>query len=127
LRRVSFFSAGLFTIAGLCLAAAVAIVWRETSETDYDKNARIAITADFVAQCQTDKPQCADMVTDAMRWEVDRHRITRSCLSGRPGARTMAHGTVTWLNAHVEKHPLSVEQGIADAADAVWPCGKSGG
>jgi hypothetical protein len=125
LRRVSFFSAGLFTIAALCLAAAVAVVWHEMRD-DFDPNARITVTADFVAQCQAEKPQCADLVVGAMRWEVDRKRITRTCLSKRPSARTMARGTVTWLNAHIEKHPLPVEQGIADAADTIWPCGKSG-
>jgi len=123
--RVSFFTAGLFTIGALCIASAIAIVWREASD-EYDPKARITITADFVAQCQTDKPQCPEMVTDAMRWEVAQHRITRTCLSKRPSARTMARGTVTWLNAHVEKHPLPMEQGVADAADAIWPCRKSG-
>jgi hypothetical protein len=126
LRRVSFFTAGLFTIAALCLAAAIAAIWREASD-DFDPNTRITITADFVGQCQTEKPQCADMVVDAMRWEVAQKRITRTCLSKRPSARTMARGTVIWLNAHTEKHPLPVEQGIADAADAIWPCAKSSG
>jgi hypothetical protein len=126
LRRVSFSSAGLFTTAALCLAAVVAVVWRETGDT-FDPNARITITADFVAQCQLDKPQCPDMVTDAMRWEVAQKRITRTCLSKRPSARTMARGTVTWLNAHIEKHPLPIDQGIADAADAIWPCRNSAG
>jgi hypothetical protein len=124
LRRVTFFSAGLFTIAGLCLASAIAVVWRDVSESDYDKNTRIAITADFVAQCQIDKPQCADTVYNAMRWAVGHRRLTRACLSKRPSARTMARGTVGWLNAHVELHPLPVEQGIARAADAIWPCKK---
>lgn len=123
--RVSFFTAGLFTIAALCAASAVAFIWREANE-DLDPNARVPITADFVAQCQLDKPQCSDMVVDAMRWEVNRKRITRTCLSKRPSARIMARGTVTWLNAHIEKHPLPIDQGIADAADAIWPCRKSG-
>ena len=121
--RVPFFTAGLFTIAALCAASAVAFIWREASDT-YDPNARIPITADFVAQCQLNKPQCADMVTDAMRWEVNQGRITRTCLSKRPSARTMARGTVIWLNAHPELHPLPAEQGIAKAADAIWPCPK---
>ena len=123
--RVSFATAGLFTIGALCIASAIAIVWREASD-DFDPTARVPITADFVAQCQIDNPQCADMVVDAMRWEVKQKRITRLCLSKRPSARTMARGTVTWLNAHVEKHPLPMEQGIGDAADAIWPCRKSG-
>lgn len=126
MRRVSFFTAGLFTIAAICLTAAVAIIWREAGD-EFDPSARITITADFVGQCQRDKPQCPEMVTDAMRWEVSQKRITRTCLSKRPSARTMARGTVIWLNAHAEKHPLPVEQGIADAADAIWPCAKSGG
>ena len=121
--RVSFPSAGLFTIAALCLAAALAVVWRDVSESG-DKTARMATTADFVAQCRDAEPQCADMVYRAMRWEVDRRMITRSCLAKRPSARTMARGTVTWLNAHTEKHALPAEQGIADAADAIWPCRK---
>ena len=123
--RVSFFTAGLFTIGALCIASAIAIVWREASD-EYDPSARITITADFVGQCQTEKPQCADMVTDAMRWEVAQRHISRTCLAKRPSARTMARGTVIWLNAHVEKHPLPMEQGVADAADAIWPCPKSG-
>jgi hypothetical protein len=123
LRSVSALSAGLFTIAGLCVAAAIAVVWHDLSEND-DENTRITITADFVGQCQTDKPECVDMVYDAMRWAVAQHRITRACLARRPSARAMARGTVTWLNAHVELHPLPVEQGIARAADAIWPCKK---
>ena len=81
--RVSFFTAGLFTIAALCAASAVAFIWREAND-EFDPNARISITADFVAQCQLDKPQCADMVTDAMRWEVNQGRITRHAFPRRP-------------------------------------------
>jgi hypothetical protein len=121
--RVSFFTAGLFTIAALCAASAVAFIWRDANN-EYDPNARIAITAVFVAQCQTDKPQCAGMVTDAMRWDVGKQGLSRDCLSRRPSARTMARGIVIWLNAHPETHPLPVEQGISKAADAIWPCPK---
>lgn len=124
--RVSFFTAGLFTIGALCAASAVAIVWREASD-EYDPNARIALTADFVAQCQPVKPECANMVTDAMRWDVATNMLSKSCLAKRPSAHTMARGIVIWLNAHPEKHPLPVEQGIVAAADAIWPCAKSAG
>lgn len=123
MRRVTFFSAGLFTIAALCLASAVAVVWREAAEREPD--VRIAITADFVSHCQTEKPECVDMVTGAMRWAVSKEGLSRTCLSKRPSARTMARGTVIWLNAHTETHPLPAEQGIAKAADAIWPCPKS--
>ena len=123
--RVSFVTAGLFTIAALCVASAVAFIWREAND-EYDPNARVTITADFVGQCQTEKSECADMVTDAMRWDVNTKGLSRSCLAKRPSARTMARGIVIWLNAHIEKHPLPVDQGIADAADAIWPCKKSG-
>lgn len=122
--RVSFFTAGLFTIAALCVASAVAFIWREASD-DYDPNVRIAITADFVGQCQTEKPECAQMVTDAMHWAVSKEGLSRSCLAKRPSARTMARGIVIWLNAHPKTHPLPVEQGIAKAAEAVWPCSKN--
>jgi hypothetical protein len=124
--RVSFATAGLFTIAALFVAAAAAIAWREATSDDFDPNARITITADFVAQCQTEKPECAQMVTDAMRLAVRNEGLSRSCLAKRPSARTMARGTVIWLNAHTELHPLPVEQGIAKAAEAIWPCKKSG-
>jgi hypothetical protein len=127
LRRVSFFSAGLFTIAALCLTAAVAVVWRDVSKNDDDQDARIAIAADFVGQCQTEKPECVDLVTGAMRWSVRNEGLSRSCLARRPSARTMARGVVTWLNAHTEAHPLPAEQGIAMAADAIWPCPKKSG
>ncbi|HTT96966.1 MAG TPA: hypothetical protein VMF58_02875 [Rhizomicrobium sp.] len=123
--RVSFFTAGLFTIAALCAASAIAFIWREANDT-YDPNARVAITADFVAQCQTEKTDCAKMVTDAMRWDVDNKGLSQSCLAKRPSARTMARGVVIWLNAHPQTHPLPVEQGIVKAADAIWPCPKSG-
>jgi len=121
--RASFPIAGLFTIAGLCLAAALAFVWRDVSRSG-GEIARMTTTADFVGQCQTEKSQCAEAVTGAMRWAVAQRRITRACLSKRPSARTMARGTVIWLNAHVELHPLPVELGIARAADAIWPCKK---
>jgi hypothetical protein len=123
--RVSFFTAGLFTIAALCVASAIAVVWREAGD-EFDPAARIAISADFVGQCQTEKPQCAQWVSDAMRWSVNNEGLSRSCLSKRPSARTMARGVVIWLNAHPETHPLPVEEGIAKAADAIWPCPKSG-
>ncbi|HWE05845.1 MAG TPA: hypothetical protein VG274_04000 [Rhizomicrobium sp.] len=122
--RVSFFTAGLFTIAALCAASAVAVIWRETTESGLPKPA--TITAYFVAQCQMEKPECADMVTGAMRWDVNAKGLSRTCLAKRPSARTMARDTVIWLNAHTELHPLPVEQGIAKAAEAIWPCKKSG-
>ena len=124
--RVSFFTAGLFTIAALCAASAVAVVWHEASD-EFDPTARITITADFVGQCQTDKPQCAQWVTYAMRWAVKNEGLSRSCLAKRPSAHTMARNTVIWLNAHTELHRLPVEQGIARAAETIWPCPKSGG
>jgi hypothetical protein len=123
--RVSFFTAGLFTIAAICVASAVAVIWRDAGG-DHDPTARITITADFVGQCQTEKPQCAQRVSDAMRWAVKNEGLSRSCLAKRPSARTMARDTVIWLNAHTELHPLPVEQGIAKAAEAIWPCKKSG-
>jgi len=123
--RVSFFTAGLFTIAALCTAAAIAVVWHEASD-EFDPTARITITADFVGQCQAEKPQCAQWVSDAMRWAVKNEGLSRACLAKRPSARTMARGTVRWLNAHTELHPLPAEQGIAKAAEAIWPCRKSG-
>jgi hypothetical protein len=124
--RLSFATAGLFTIAALFVASAAAVVWREATSDDFDPTARITITADFVGQCQTEKAECAQMVTDAMRWAVSHEGLSRSCLAKRPSARTMARGTVIWLNAHTETHPLPVEQGIAKAAEAIWPCRKSG-
>jgi hypothetical protein len=113
-------SAGFFTIALLCIVAAVAIVWRAAQDEPGD--ARAAITADFVGRCQSEKPDCVAMVHDAMAWEAARHRITQACLAKRPSERTMARGLVIWLNAHPETHPLPADEGIARAADAVWPC-----
>jgi hypothetical protein len=121
--RVSFFTAGRFTIAALCAASAVAVIWRETMESGLPKPA--TITADFVAQCQTEKPECADMVTGAMRWDVNAKGLSRTCLAKRPSARTMARSIVIWLNAHPETHPLPMEQGVVKAADAIWPCPKN--
>ncbi len=118
--RVSFFTAGLFTIAALCAAASVATVWREASSSADNPIA----TADFVAQCQTATPQCAEMVTGAMRWDVGKQGLSRSCLSKRPSAPTMARSIAVWLNAHPETHALPIEQGISKAADAIWPCPK---
>jgi hypothetical protein len=123
--RVSFHTAGFFTIAALCVASAGAVIWRAGSD-GFDPNARITLTAEFVGRCQTEKPDCAQWVSDAMRWAVNHEGLSRSCLAKRPSARTMARGTVIWLNAHTELHPLPMEQGIAKAAEAIWPCGKSG-
>jgi hypothetical protein len=114
-------TAGFFTIALLCLAAAAAGIWRAARESEPD-DARAAVTADFVGKCQSQTPDCVAMVRDAMAWEVAHHRVTAVCLAKRPSERTMARGAIIWLNAHPETHPLPAEQGIARAADAIWPC-----
>ncbi len=119
--RITFFNVAATVVIGVCLTAVAAIAWREASQNEIGDE-RATITADFVGRCQTLKPECIAMIDGAMDWALAHGRVTKACLAHRPGHRTIARGTVIWLNAHTELHPLLVEDGITRAADAIWPC-----
>ncbi len=105
----------LIAVAGLCAVSAGAVVWRAASD-DAPEPDRIAIVADYVAQCQTMTAPCAAIADAAMAG-----RVRPDCLAHRPGRHAMARGALIWLNAHVEQHPRPVADGIASAVAAVWP------
>lgn len=104
--------AALPAVAALCIVSAVAAVWR--AATEHDLEDRAAITADYVASCQSMTAACYRMADTAMH-------ARKGCLDGRPGHRAMARGAVIWLNAHPETDPLPLADGMARVVAAVWP------
>lgn len=121
--RVPTFNLALVLAAMLVLTAVGAIAWRTASESDgeYD-GSTILITVDYVTHCQTMTDECYAAVGQAIDWALAQGRATKACMARRPGRRAIARGALIWLNAHVELHPLPVEEGITRAMDAVWKC-----
>jgi hypothetical protein len=117
------FNAVALLTGALVVTAIAAIVWRTASEgeiPEYDGK-DILITADYVAHCQKMTAECYDAADKSIDWALAHRRVTAACLS-RPSRHAMARGALIWLDAHVELHPLPVEDGITRAMDAVWPC-----
>ena len=98
---------------GLGAVAAVTVVWREATRDD-DSERRVAIVADYVAQCQSTTAPCTAMADAALH-------VRKDCLEHHPGRRALERGALIWLNAHPETHPLPLEDGMARAVAAVWP------
>lgn len=110
-------------IGALVVVGIAAIVWRTAneSETGYTGEG-ILVTVDYVSHCQTMTEECYAAADHATQWALAHRRLTKACLAQRPSRRAVARGALIWLNAHVEVHPLPVEEGITRAADAIWPC-----
>ena len=111
------FNAIAILIGALVVASVAAILWRAATEEDIEDR-RVRIVEDYLGQCQSMTRECYAMADAALHARKD-------CLDGRPGRRAMARGALIWLNAHVETHPLPLQDGMARAVAAVWPRCKS--
>jgi hypothetical protein len=121
------FNAIAILIGALVVTAIAAIVWRTATEGDvpeYDGKS-ILITADYVTHCQKMTEECHAAADAAIEAALKSGRTTAACMARRPSRRAIARGALTWLDGHVELHPLPVEDGIARAMEAVWPCAKA--
>jgi len=122
--KTATFNAIAILVGALVVTAIAAIAWHTANEGDvpeYDGK-DILITVDYVTHCQKMTEECYAAADAAIDAALKDGRTTAACMARRPSRRAIARGALIWLNAHVELHPLPVDEGIARAMDAVWPC-----
>lgn len=119
--RTATFNAIAIAVGALVVTAVAAIAWKTASEGEVEYTGEdILVTVDYVTHCQTMTQECYAAADAAIDWALAHRRIAKGCLARLPGRRAIARGTLIWLNAHVELHPLAAEEGITRAIEAIW-------